>query len=125
LNELPIVKRGAVLDIPDGRTLRALGALASLADGSYRLAFRAEDIRINPPLADAVCLGGTVSVTEITGSESFVHVDVGTGHWVALLRGVHDLPPGAQVTAGVDPRRVFVFGADDVAVHAPALSEAV
>jgi glycerol transport system ATP-binding protein len=125
LNELPVTKRGAVLELPGGRTLRATGALAALADGGYCLVFRAEDITVDPAAADAVCLDGTVSVTEITGSESFVHVDVGVGHWVVLLSGVHELPPGSKVTVGVDPRRIFVFGRDDAAVPVLALSEAV
>jgi glycerol transport system ATP-binding protein len=54
-------------------------------------------------------------VTEITGSESFVHVDVafGTGDvsWVALLRGVVDLPPGRAVQVHVHPSHVMAFDA--------------
>ncbi len=40
----------------------------------------------------------TVAVTEITGSETFLHLTHGTDRWVGLVHGVHDLAPG---TAGV------------------------
>ena len=45
---------------------------------------------------------GEVKVTELSGSESFVHVDVGVGVWVCLAPGVHAWQPGAQVEARVD-----------------------
>jgi glycerol transport system ATP-binding protein len=50
-----------------------------------------------------------VTVTEISGSESFIHADVGFGSWVCLSEGVRDLSPGAKVAARVDLDRAFVF----------------
>jgi glycerol transport system ATP-binding protein len=54
---------------------------------------------------------GTVSVTELSGSESFVHVDVGLGIWVCLVHGVHDWQPGAAAEVSVDMRRALIFDA--------------
>ena len=53
----------------------------------------------------------TVTVTEITGSESFVHLMHGTDRWVGLVHGVHDLAPGTEVSVWLDPAHVYVFGA--------------
>ncbi|WP_289052792.1 TOBE domain-containing protein, partial [uncultured Methylobacterium sp.] len=51
----------------------------------------------------------TVSVAEITGSESYVHVDAGESRLIALVAGVRRLEPGTAVTAYLDPRHALVF----------------
>jgi glycerol transport system ATP-binding protein len=50
-----------------------------------------------------------VSVAEITGSESFIHVDTGKHRFVAQVPGVRQLEPGSAVTIYPDPRHLFVF----------------
>ncbi len=89
----------------------AAGALPGLPAGTTRVGFRAEHLGLGAPPPGAVGFEGTVSVTEITGSESFVHVDVGPDRWVALVRGVVDLPPGQPVRLHVDPAHVMAFDA--------------
>ena len=51
-------------------------------------------------------------MTEISGSESFVHVatDAGLGTWVCLVEGVHAFEPGDRVEADLDLAEVLVFG---------------
>ena len=51
-------------------------------------------------------------MTEISGSESFVHIDVGFEVWVCLVLGVHDWRPGASAAVSVDPAGIFVFAPD-------------
>jgi glycerol transport system ATP-binding protein len=48
-------------------------------------------------------------VTEITGSESFVHLHREDTDWVAVLHGVHEYEPGEALEAVLDPDNVFVF----------------
>ena len=111
LNELLLEKRGASALLADGRALPG-GLLAGLPDGRWRLGFRAEHLGLGPPPPGAMAFGGQVLVTEITGSESYVHLGVGAETWVALLPGVHDLAPGAAVQAHLDPAAAFVFDAE-------------
>jgi glycerol transport system ATP-binding protein len=61
----------------------------------------------------------TVTVTEITGSESFVHLTRDASNWVAVLQGVHEYPPGHVLDAVLDPNNVFVFDASGHLVAAP------
>jgi glycerol transport system ATP-binding protein len=61
-----------------------------------------------------------VSTTEITGSESFVHVEHGGSRWVALTHGVHRLEIGDRVAVFLDPAGFLVFDAEDRLVAAPA-----
>ena len=62
----------------------------------------------------------TVTVTEITGSESFVHLNRDASNWVAVLPGVHEYEPGHVLDAVLDPNNVFVFDAADRLVAAPS-----
>jgi glycerol transport system ATP-binding protein len=60
-----------------------------------------------------------VTVTEITGSESFVHLHRDSSDWVAVLHGVHEYEPGRQLDAVLDPDNVFVFDAAGRLVASP------
>ena len=61
----------------------------------------------------------SVTVTEITGSESFVHLHRDTSDWVAVLQGVHEYEPGQKLDAVLDPDNVFVFDAAGRLVASP------
>ncbi len=119
LNELAVTRHGREAVLADGRRLPSAGLLPDLPDGAYRLGFRVEDAHIDLPSGDPQAFPGVVSVTEISGSESFVHVDLGFAAWVGLVRGVHDWEPGASAEIRVDPSRMFVFAADGSLVAAP------
>ena len=124
LNELAVDKRGANITAAAGRSLPAIGVLAGLPDGHYTIGFRCTDVSLASGGPAALGFPGTVSVTELSGSESFMHVDVGTGTWVCLVRGVHDWLPGAACEVFVDMRRVFAFTADGQLAAAPAQAAA-
>ena len=63
--------------------------------------------------------GAKVTVTEITGSESFIHVDVGAERWIALVPGVVEYLPETVIDIHLDPDRFFVFGTDGRLAAAP------
>ena len=125
LNELPLTRSGREAVFGDGRRVAAVSVMPELADGEYRLGFRVEDAHLGAVSGAPGAFSGTVSVTEISGSESFVHVDLGFATWVGLVLGVHDWEPGAQAEIRVDPRRMFVFSRDGVLVAAPATPDGV
>ena len=112
LNVLRAEKAGGEVRLSTGGTVRATGPLAAVPDGSYTLGFRAHHLDLDPPGGDPIRIETTVSVSEITGSESFIHLDAGEHRFVALLPGVRRLEPGTDVAAFLDPRRLFVFDAD-------------
>jgi ABC-type multidrug transport system fused ATPase/permease subunit len=51
-------------------------------------------------------------VTEITGSETFVHLDHHGDRWVGLVHGVRDLAIGSELTVYLDPSHVYIFSKD-------------
>ena len=123
LNELSIEKRGPLIVLEGGRNLPVVGALSRLPDGAYRLGFRADAVTIGEGQSSNLSFPGQVAVTEISGSESFVHVDVGLGVWVCLAAGVHNWQPGDQVELRVDANRTFVFDAAGRLVATPYIAK--
>ncbi|SUZ32066.1 sn-glycerol-3-phosphate import ATP-binding protein UgpC [Roseibaca ekhonensis] len=75
MNFLQIEKRGGKITFGDGQGAPATGQLAALADGSYIAGFRPNHLEIGKHSADAVEFRTTLTVTELTGSETFVHLD--------------------------------------------------
>jgi glycerol transport system ATP-binding protein len=119
LNEMAVTRQGGEVTVPGGRRMPAALLLPDLPDGAYQVGFRVEDARLAPPSGDARVFAGKVAVTEISGSESFVHLDLGFATWVSLVLGVHDWEPGAAAEISVDPRRLFVFDPSGLLVRAP------
>jgi glycerol transport system ATP-binding protein len=108
LNRIAAEKHG--LDIRfNGGSLAAAGPFAELEDGPYHLGFRAHHLGFERLNDESLALAGRVSVSEITGSESFVHFETATHRLVALVQGVRRYEPGQMVEAFLQPRHLFVF----------------
>ncbi|SMC43370.1 ABC transporter ATP-binding protein [Primorskyibacter flagellatus] len=112
MNFVQINKTGSSLSFGDGQTVPASGKLSELPDGRYSAGFRPNHLEIAQHVVDAVPFKTTLSVTELTGSETFVHLDHHGERWVGLVHGVHDLSLGADLTVWLDPRHVYIFGED-------------
>jgi glycerol transport system ATP-binding protein len=81
-------------------------AAPPLPDGYYTLGLRSHHLTL---AGDGV--PGTVRVTEVTGSESFIHVETGAGAWVVTAPGVTVLQAGQPVHVALDPSRLMIFDA--------------
>lgn len=110
LNTLAVEKRGHQLLGHGGAFALSDAVLpAGLPDGPYTLGFRAHHLCRQPPAGPAVAIRARVVVSEITGSESFIHVAYGAERWVSIVHGVHDLEPGAEIELWIEEAGVFVF----------------
>ncbi|GGB95466.1 ABC transporter ATP-binding protein [Marivita lacus] len=109
MNFLPITKSGDQLSFGDNKTTQAMGRLADLPDGTYTAGFRPNHLEIGQHAGDAMFFTTRLTVTELTGSETFVHLDHHGQRWVGLIHGVHDLKLGEDLTVWLDPRHVYVF----------------
>jgi glycerol transport system ATP-binding protein len=109
LNTLTARKAGGAVTLSAGEQGRATGVFSAVPDGEYTVGFRAHHLGLEPKSGDEIAISTTVSVAEITGSESFVHMDAREHRFVALIPGVKRLEPGSQVTAYLDPRHLFLF----------------
>lgn len=113
---------GFVMD--DGTRIPAPRSAAGLPSGRYRIAFRPHHLYLDPPAAGAIPITARVAITEITGSESLIHLDHAHGRLVALAHGVRPIEVDQMLTLYLVPDRLFVFGEDGALAAAPALSNA-
>ncbi|MBR1120446.1 ABC transporter ATP-binding protein [Bradyrhizobium lablabi] len=120
LNIVGIEKKGGLIQYDGGVQGAATGLYAGLPDGAYRVGFRAHQLEVANGAAGRHVFPTTVSVTEITGSESFVHLHRESSNWVAVLEGVHEYEPGQALNAALSPGNVFVFDTTGRLVASPA-----
>lgn len=118
LNVMRIVKSGGRITMENQSAAPAEGLLAGLPDGPFLIGVRAHEVLLAPH-GPAMRIDGMVDVTELTGSESFIHVHSGPLRWVALTAGSHAFAPGEPISLHVDPARVFVFDEAGVALARP------
>jgi len=112
MNFVSCVKQGQRIAFGDHAATPADGAFAALPDGRYTAGFRANHLSLHTPSTRAVEFVCRLGVSEITGSETFLHLAYGPDRWVGLVHGVHDLSPGTQVSVWLDPDHVYIFDAD-------------
>ncbi len=121
MNFLTVEKRGASMHFGDGETMPAVGG--DIADGTYQLGFRPNHLSLQPS-AEGIAFDTTLTVMEITGSETFVHLDHRGTRWVGLIHGIRDLTPGQSLPVYLDPSRVYIFAQDGALVALAPYAEA-
>lgn len=109
MNFVPCRKEGARLTFAGENHAPAEGSFKAIPDGAYLAGFRANHVTLNRHSGDAVEFRCTLSVTEITGSETFVHLTHGSDRWVGLVHGVHQMEPGSALSIWLDPAHVYLF----------------
>ena len=117
MNFLSVEKRGDRMHFGKDETMPALGR--DVADGHYMLGFRPNHLTLDDG-ANRIRFETTLSVMEITGSETFVHLAHGDARWVGLIHGIRDLTPGQALPVYLDPSRVYLFADNgDLVATAP------
>lgn len=119
LNEIYGTKTGSNFRVDGGVAIDLQGDLATLSDGPMTIAFRAHDLSLKPQGPHPVALNVTVNGSEITGSESFLHVQMGALKFVLLEQGVHRIDAGASLAAHVSSERLYAFDASGRLLRAP------
>ena len=104
MNFVGVTSDGAVATFPNGKTVSA-----DLPEGEYRAGFRAHDLRIGDVEDDGVAFEAKVTVTELTGSETYVHLEAAGERWTLLLHGLHDFEPGQSLKVSVGAGDLFFF----------------
>jgi len=103
------LKAGVNLSVP----------LPPASTSALMIGVRASALRVRPRDGD-VALPGHVELAEISGSDTFVHVDTAVGELVAQLTGVHQFTLGESITLYLNPSQVHVFDAAGNLLVAPS-----
>jgi glycerol transport system ATP-binding protein len=114
LNTIAIEKRGKEFSLAGkgNQKLPVPSHLSGIADGPVMLGFQPHHFSLEAPFAKAPSLRVKTLISEIAGSESFVHVNYENTRWVMLAPGVRDIEPNLDIDVFVDTRHLLAFGAD-------------
>ena len=83
--------------------------IAALPDGEYRIALRPHHLKTE---GEGVEVAGEVQISEISGSDSIIRVNIGDNSWVCETRGVHVYEFGQKASFVFDAEQCMYFGAD-------------
>lgn len=139
LNTVVVTKQGAQFHCTDF-VMTLAAHTAELPDGRYTLAIRPWHLLLEASQsaegsAKLARINAHVEVTEITGSETYIHLRLGSqrqrvhdggaiqgeaARWVALVHGVRDLPADSAVALAIDPAQIYLFDMNGKLCRAPA-----
>jgi glycerol transport system ATP-binding protein len=111
LNHLQVVKTGSAFNRDGSAVFPVPSHLARIGDGPLTIAFHPHHLGLTPQTETAAKLRIRSLVSEITGSESFVHLDNGGMRWIMLAHGIHDIDPDTEIDVYVDTRHLMAFDA--------------
>lgn len=112
INAARITKTGTTATLRTGVSWPITGQAADLPDGDYTVAIRPHHVTPAAQSSADVALNGTVLVTELSGSESSAHFQMGDDGWVSLAHGVHPYRVGQDHQFFMDPGKAFYFAPD-------------
>lgn len=112
INAAGITKAGATAKLETGVSWTLEGAAAIMPDGAYTVAIRPHHVTPYSVGSGDVAMDGTVLVTELSGSESSAHFQMGSEGWVSLAHGVHPYEIGESHRFYMDPANAFYFAPD-------------
>jgi glycerol transport system ATP-binding protein len=111
INTATIEKRGDTMTVFGNVTWPA-GSAKSLPDGRYTLGLRPHHVTPERSAKTSGAFTGRVLVTELSGSESIIHVETGGSTWVSQSHGIHAFEVGASATLHADLDQALFFGAN-------------
>ena len=109
VNTASIHKQGGSAFLGDDISWNLPRAVAALPDGDYRIALRPHHLL--PGSDGGVRVDGEVQISEISGSESIVRVNIAGNNWVSEAHGIHSYEYGARSSFVFDPARCLYFDA--------------
>jgi len=114
------VRQGQFRNGGTGNGFQALSRrYENVPDGDYHLAIRPYHLSLSPNSDACLEFSGKATVTELTGSESFIHFEFDGNFWVALVHGIVETSAGQDVTFYVDTGNPFLFDHEQRLVPMP------
>jgi len=118
MNVISMKKKGAEFVFSQGK-INCPEGLVGLSDGDYTIGIRPHHLSLNKSKEAFIKVEAIVSTTEITGSETFVHISKDEIKLVVLTPGIHKVGVGELISVYMNPLKFFVFDALGDLVSAP------
>ncbi len=112
LNVARVVKKNKWLAFDNGHSWDSGKHASTLADGTYDIAIKPHHLVPTTGKKNDHELEGRVLVTEISGSESVIHVSAGGKTWVSQTSGVQPIRVGETVRLEADLSHAMFFASD-------------
>lgn len=109
INTATVTKRGEQFVLNDSVVWQTPEKYKHLADTDYTIGIRPHHLTLTPTADTAVKVNGKVLISEISGSESIVHVNVQGNDWVSESRGVHPYEVGSSAELFMRVDRCLYF----------------
>lgn len=121
MNFVTVRKDGNVVHFPNGQSTQAPEDLVALRDGEYRAGFRAHHVEVCEDKTDKLVFDAQLVMTELTGSETYVHVETAGERWIGLIPGVPMFEIGQAVQISLNPKQIFYFDSKGTRVGLPSI----
>jgi len=131
INLLPAVAVSEGVQLGSDLILKLGGALQRLPTlkGELTLGIRAGALELSDNSGEShrelhreshrLLVPAKVALAEVSGSDTYIHLETSLGNLVAQRTGVHRLDLGELVTVGIDPEAVYLFDPQGAMVFAP------
>jgi glycerol transport system ATP-binding protein len=119
MNLMPVELAGGMARLSAELAFAAPAHMRGLGAGSYRLGVRANHIFLEPRPSADLAVPASVELSEISGSETFVHARHNGLSLVVQREGIHRYELGQPVTLHIDPKRLYAFDATGALAVAP------
>jgi glycerol transport system ATP-binding protein len=111
INVAGVEKRGGEF-VLGGARWQAGDKTAGLGDGSYLLGIRPHHVTPAEAGTLPVLVEGDVLVTELSGSESVIHFEMGDSTWISQAHGIHPFRVGERARLYADMAAAMLFHPD-------------
>ena len=95
------------------------GSVASLKPGRYAFGVRANHLALARSAAEDIEIRAKVDLSELSGSETFIHVNHHHVTWVVQEEGVYKVGLGREIKVFLNPRHFFAFDESGKLVASP------
>lgn len=119
MNFVPVRKEGAVIHFPTGQSTEIDDDRGQMPDGEYRAGFRAHDIEVTEATVDKIAFDAKLIVTELTGSDTYIHLEAVGERWIGLVPGLQTFQIGQDLTVCLRPDKIFYFDPDGTVAGSP------
>ncbi len=118
-NVLKVAKQDGMMLFNGRGEIPVQGKASQLPDDEYTVAFRPHHVYLKRTGEKDIAVKARVVVTEITGAESYVHLDVEGVRWVLLTSGIYHFEVDDVIDVFLNPDKFYMFDRNDSLVVTP------
>jgi glycerol transport system ATP-binding protein len=112
LNIMSLLRHGNDLAFKGKPVLPVPAHLRHIPDGNVTVAFHPHHVALERQNEFALSIQAKTLISEIAGSESFIHVEAHGKRWVLLAHGIRKIEPDQDIEIFLDSSHLMAFGPD-------------